>query len=171
MRISFDLDDTLICYGGDVPCEPRLSWLLRLFIHDEPLRRGTTQLARDLHSRGHELWIYTTSYRRPFAVKCWMRAHGIRVARVVNQSEHMKRFGHGAAPSKNPAAFGIDVHVDDSPGVAIEGERHGFQVVVVDRSSADWVGRILHAVDEHSESATEVKRNEEGNGNVRPSRA
>jgi hypothetical protein len=24
MRISFDLDDTLIWYGGDVPREPRL---------------------------------------------------------------------------------------------------------------------------------------------------
>ena len=29
MRISFDLDDTLICYGAGVPNEPALSLLLR----------------------------------------------------------------------------------------------------------------------------------------------
>ena len=40
MRISFDLDDTLICYEAGVASEPRLPWYLRLFISDEPLRLG-----------------------------------------------------------------------------------------------------------------------------------
>src|SRR5262249_34681987 len=40
MRISFDLDDTLICYQPGVPCEPSLPWHWRLLGGNEPLRRG-----------------------------------------------------------------------------------------------------------------------------------
>ena len=40
MRISFDLDDTLICYQPHVPREPPPSWAWRLVIQDEPLRLG-----------------------------------------------------------------------------------------------------------------------------------
>jgi hypothetical protein len=147
VRISFDLDDTLICYGDGVECEPRLPWILRLFIRDEPLRRGSTRLLRELHDRGHELWVYTTSDRGARAVRWWLRAHGIHVSRMVNGTEHAKCFGQGSSPTKRPHAFGIDLHIDDSEGVAIEGERYGFRVCVVEPSADDWVERVLAAVD------------------------
>ncbi len=147
LRISFDLDDTLICYGDGAECEPRLPWLLRLLVRDEPLRRGARRLLRELNDRGHEVWVYTTSHRGARAVRRWFRAHGVRVARVVNGTEHAKCFGQGSAPTKRPHAFGIDLHVDDSPGVAIEGEQYGFRVCVVEPSASDWEERVLMAVD------------------------
>jgi hypothetical protein len=153
LRISFDLDDTLICYGDGVPCEPRLPWLLRLFVHDEPLRRGTRRLVRELADRGHEVWVYTTSHRGAPVVQRWLRAHGVRISRVVNGAEHTKCFGHGSSPTKRPHAFGIDLHVDDSEGVAIEGEQYGFRVCVVEPSASDWVERVLSAVDGASATA------------------
>ena len=153
MRISFDLDDTLICYGDGAPCEPRLPWLLRLFVRGEPLRLGAARLSRQLHDRGHELWVYTTSDRTARAVRWWLRAHGIRVARVVNGTEHVRCFGQGSSPTKRPHAFGIDLHVDDSEGVAIEGDQYGFRVCVVEPSASDWAERVLAAVDAASSSA------------------
>lgn len=156
MRISFDLDDTLICYGDGVPREPRLPWLLRLFVRDEPLRRGARRLLRELDDRGHEVWVYTTSHRRAGAVRRWFRAHGVRVARVVNGAENAKSFGHASSPTKRPHAFGIDLHVDDSEGVAIEGEQYGFRVCVVEPSCSDWVEQVLSAVD--GASATSAAR-------------
>ena len=84
MRISFDLDDTLICYGGTTPCETDLPWPLRLVAGNEPLPRGTRSLLMTLRSHGHELWVYTTSLRRPRQVRQWLRCHGVRVDRVVN---------------------------------------------------------------------------------------
>ena len=75
------------------------------------------------------------------------RLHGIRITRVVNGAEHAKYFGRGSLPTKRPHAFGIDLHVDDSAGVALEGERYGFGVCVVERSASDWVERVLAAVD------------------------
>jgi hypothetical protein len=49
-------------------------------------------------------------------------------------------------PSKYPPAFGIDLHVDDSEGVAEEGRRHRFAVVVVSPRDPDWAARVLAAV-------------------------
>src|SRR5947209_6395070 len=104
VRISFDLDDTLICYGAGASCERRLRWPVRLFIRDEPLRLGTVRLARELRGRGHEVWVYTTSDRPARAVRWWLRAHGILVVRVINGAEHAKCFGQGSAPTKRPNA-------------------------------------------------------------------
>ena len=148
MRISFDLDDTLICYQADVPQEQRLSWLRRLFVHDEPLRLGAPELMRQLRQRGWEVWLYTTSNRNPAAVRRWLRWHGVRIDGMINQDvhdRHLRRSPQDRPPSKNPAAFGIDLHVDDSEGVRMEGEQHGFQVVVVTPDDRDWTAKVLRA--------------------------
>src|SRR4051812_12292063 len=103
MRISFDLDDTLICYQDGVPREP-LGWLARRLAGDEPLRLGARELLNGLRRRGHEVWVYTTSYRDPWGVWWWLRLHGVRVGRVINQhvhDRHLRRPGR-YPPSKNP---------------------------------------------------------------------
>jgi hypothetical protein len=40
-------------------------------------------------------------------------------------------------------AFNIDVHVDDSPGVCMEGERHQFKTIIIAETDTDWVNNIL----------------------------
>jgi hypothetical protein len=62
IRISFDLDDMLICSGSRVPREPRLPWYLSLF-GGESLRRGARNLMCDLCCGGSELWVYTTTHQ------------------------------------------------------------------------------------------------------------
>ena len=57
-------------------------------------------------------------------------------------------------PSKYPPAFGIDLHVDDSPGIAIEGEQHGFRVLVIASDDPGWVTRVLEAVAAVAKSLT-----------------
>jgi hypothetical protein len=149
MRISFDLDDTLICYGAGVPNEPALPLLLRWLVADEPLRLGTRALMTELRARGWETWIYTTSYRRPAQVRRWLRFHGVAAAGVINQDTHEAFFRDkvdGHRPTKYPPAFGIDLHVDDSDGVRMEGDQHGFSVVVVRPDDRDWTEKVLAAV-------------------------
>jgi phosphoserine phosphatase len=63
MRISFDLDDTLICLREGAAHEPRLPWPWRMLVRDEPLRLGARRLLQDLRGRGHDVWIHTTSHR------------------------------------------------------------------------------------------------------------
>lgn len=148
MRISFDLDDTLICRDADVPREPALPWLVRQVVGHEPLRSGAVALLQQLRRDGWELWVYTASQRPRWQVRQWLRWHGVVVADVVNDQTHRARChprATGEVPSKNPAAFGIDLHIDNSEGVRIEGERFGFAVVVVEPQDRAWTRKVIEA--------------------------
>jgi hypothetical protein len=148
-ELYFDLDDTLICYREGVLTEPWLPFWLRWLVGDEPLRAGTPALMKELWGRGWEPWIYTSSPRRPQAVRRWLRLHGVTVAGIINQDDHEEYF-QGTSdrwrPTKYPPGFGIDLHVDDSEGVRIEGERHGFVVVVIEPHDQAWAEKVLEAV-------------------------
>lgn len=151
MRISFDVDDTLVCLRTEAPNEP--GWVPNL-IHGwlgEPLRQGTRSLFQKLRRRGFSIWIYTTSVRSPFQIRLWLILHGIRVDGVINEERHRtqlagRRFAR--VPSKYPPAFGIDLHVDDSEGVKMEGEQHRFRVALVRPSDEHWGKAVLDAAEE-----------------------
>lgn len=84
---------------------------------------------------------------RGAVVMCSVR---VRVATVLNARSHLRavqKLGLEPAPSKYPPAFGIDLHVDDSPGVALEGERFGFNLLVVQPDDADWAAKVLECVE------------------------
>jgi hypothetical protein len=66
MRISFDVDDTLVC-GPSVPADPPPAWWRR-WRYPEPLRRGSRDLMAELIRRRFEVWLYTTSYPNSRAV-------------------------------------------------------------------------------------------------------
>jgi hypothetical protein len=143
MRISFDIDDTLVC-DDSVPVEQFVPRWKRWF-YPERLRLGTRDLLRELIARRHQVWIYTTSYRSPHYLRGWFGSIGVPLSGVVNQRRHERVIGrHG--PSKNPSAFGITLHVDDSEGVAEEGRRYGFRVVVVNPHDGDWAMHVQGAI-------------------------
>ena len=144
MRISFDLDDTLIC-DASVPTEQRLAWWRRCGVV-RGTASGTRSLMTALARRRCKVWIYTSSGRCPHYLKSWFASCGISIEGVVNQARHERAVGL-RGPSKFPPAFGIDLHVDDSSGVAMEGADHRFAVVVVTPEDPDWVERVLREVD------------------------
>lgn len=144
MRVGFDLDNTLIPQGKDFPVEVAVPLLpLKLWFR-EPLRVGTRRLLRALAADGCELWIYTTSARDPAHLRLWF----LRLGGVLNWHTHNKlqRAGHCPSCSKYPPAFGIDLLIDDSEGVAAEGRAHGFDVLVISPSDEGWDERIRAAV-------------------------
>jgi hypothetical protein len=143
MRISFDLDDTLICYQPGALNEPdRVRWWLR-WLRGEPLRLGAAALLAEL-AREHELWVYTTSHRHPLTVSWWLWGYGVRVRYVVNQDRHERAFGRQGR-SKDPAGFGIDLHIDDSWGVWLE-NRFERNVCVVLHDDPNWTDKVRDAV-------------------------
>lgn len=145
MTISFDLDDTLIPGMKKFPTESRT--LLQRLSGAEPLRLGTGALWRTLQSEGHRIVIYTTSLRSRRKIWWTFFTHGIILYRIINQKTHVRRLGKNSGLySKYPPAFGIDVHIDDSEGVAREGLQHGFPVIVVSEQEKDWAGYIQKAL-------------------------
>ena len=148
-RVSFDVDDTLACHPARVAFE---RGCFPAFMHrwfGEPLRFGTSTLMRELRRRNCSVWIYTTSGRSESYIRRWLLLHGIRIDGVINSARHRHEVASHRllrVPSKYPPAFGIDLHVDDSEGVEMEGAEHGFRVVLVRPDDPHWTQRVLDAV-------------------------
>lgn len=149
MRCAFDLDDTLI--PGLVPfaLEPLPRSPLRRLLCREPLRLGTVQLFNELWRHGHEVWIYTTSFRGPMATAMMFRGYGTRIGGMINGDRHRKRMAALGESyktcTKYPPAFEIDLLVDDSEGVAAESRCYGFEVLRVQPEDECWADAVREA--------------------------
>ena len=142
MTISFDLDDTLI------PGTKRFETEKRTIVHRlfglEKIRSGTIELFKELRTKGHRIYIYTTSFRSTTKIKLTFYSYGIPVDTAINQKRHDRQLRENKTrTSKFPPAFDIDVHVDDSPGLRIEGERFNFKTIIVDEYDKNWGQTIL----------------------------
>ena len=128
MNISFDLDSTLIPNGKEFETEKR-TFMAKVF-RVEKLRKGTKELFSSLEKEGHNLNIYTTSFRSKSRIRFMFWCYSIRVGKIVNQIEnHQKLKSINISSSKYPTVFGFDLHIDDSKGVEIEGNKHNFKVL------------------------------------------
>lgn len=146
MKISFDLDDTLI--PSDDNCFPteRRNYLQRM-LGVEKLRLYTSELFRHLQSEGHEVGVYTTSYRS--RLKLWLHlfSYGITPDFIITEKENRKKLKkRQLSCSKYPPVFGIDLHVDDSLGVEREGKKYSFQTILVNKEDFDWREKIKRRV-------------------------
>jgi phosphoserine phosphatase len=107
MDISFDLDSTLIPNGEEFETENRSN--IAKFFGIEKIRKGTVELISELQSKGHNIHIYTTSFRSKRKIRQTLKYYGIRVNRIVNEKENrhvLKSLNINA--SKFPPAFNFD---------------------------------------------------------------
>lgn len=140
MTIAFDLDNTLIRCDHDFALETPTRRLWARLVGSEHLRAGIVDLHRFCRSQGWNIWVYTTSYRSPWAIRKLFWLHGLHLDGVVNQARHTRDVR--VRSTKYPPQYGIDLLVDDSHGVRIEGERHGFRTVVVDPTDSQWAEKV-----------------------------
>ncbi len=153
MTISFDIDNTLLPYSNEFEVEKK--GILPRLLKAEPLRKGTIQLFKELESRGHEIWIYTTSFRSPNHLKRTFKSYGLHPTRIINEKINQKQLKkHNCTASKNPKLFGIDLHVDDSKGVEQEGEKYGFKTIIIELEDTEWTVKILKKLDEIKNNKT-----------------
>lgn len=145
MRLAFDLDNTLIRCGHDFPLATPQRRILARLLSNEQLRHGIKELADHCRQRGWEVWVYTTSYRSAWRIRRLFWLYGIRLDGVVNQQRHDREARTRC--TKHPPSFGIDLLIDDSEGVRIEGERHGFWMLVVAPEDARWAEKVHAALE------------------------
>ena len=149
MRISFDLDDTLFVAEEDgFTLEPPLKFPWNR-IYKERLRAGTVGLMQRLREMQCEIWVYTTSFRSPFYIRSLFRHYGIRIDEIVNGARHAKEVQaeHSEPmPSKYPAHYRIDLHVDDDKSVLANGQYYGFLVFQIGPPDDEWAEKIIAAV-------------------------
>ncbi|TFZ64799.1 hypothetical protein E4631_17560 [Hymenobacter sp. UV11] len=106
----------------------------------EPLRQGVRELVAFCRQQKWEVWIYTTSYRSSFHIRKMLWVYGLHPDGIINQTHHTKHVR--VRSTKHPPTFGIDVLIDDSRGVELEGQRFNFSVIQIDPQDMDWVAII-----------------------------
>lgn len=147
MRISFDLDGTLISRQIDWEVEPNLKGFRK---DQDYLRKGTIELFKWIRLKNHEIWIYTNSYRGFKELKRWFDECGIPVDKVINQVLHdEKKLENDCnlTPEKNPNWFDIDMHFDDSDELAQQGN-----VYKVDPLDLNWVEQVKQYINNHEQT-------------------
>lgn len=143
MIVSFDLDDTLISKKFELE---KVS-LFQRFLGIESIRKGTINLFQEIKEQKHDIFIYTTSYRSELRIKWTFYSYGIPVDFVINQQKHQKIIQNtGIYCSKFPPIFHIDVHVDDSIGVEMEGEKYGFKTIIISETDKNWIQTVLNRI-------------------------
>jgi len=140
MRVAFDLDNTLIRNDFNFPLALAQWPFLQKLLQTESLRLGVRELFAFCQNRGWEVWIYTTSYRSPLYIRKMLWVYGLRADGIVNQTRHTQQVR--VKSTKHPPTFGIQVVLDDSRGVQVEGERFGFSVIQIDPQDAGWVETV-----------------------------
>jgi hypothetical protein len=161
VRISFDLDDTLVRCGKRFPilAPAGARWDVKRALCSELLRIGASELLHELASAGHEVGVYTSSDRSRTRVWLNFWSYGVSLGHVVNKTVHDAWWRHLDARRrtelgpclKYPPAFGIDLLIDDSRAVAAQGNALGYRVLLIDPDDDDWCARVLRAVDPRDE--------------------
>ena len=142
VTISFDLDDTLIPSSKTFLTE-RQNFLHFLF-GIEKLRLGTIDLFTWLKKENYNICIYTTSYRSRLKIRTTFLLNGFWIKKIINQQRHNNEVDAAfKICSKHPPSFGIDVHIDDSEGLSLEGQRFNFRTIIVSEKDENWSRKII----------------------------
>ncbi len=145
MIVSFDLDETLFVNSEKVPVEKPLKFPLNKIYRDR-LRAGAVKLLKWINKSDIELWIYTTSYRSPRYISGIFRHYGIRIDNIINGKRHAEEVQGNRTeimPSKYPAKYHIDLHIDDEKSVYQNGIAHGFRVYLIKENDTEWTDNIM----------------------------
>ncbi|MDE5569071.1 MAG: HAD family hydrolase [Ruminococcus sp.] len=144
MIVSFDLDETLFVNLEKVPTEKPLKFPLNKIYRDR-LRAGAVDLLTWINKSDIQLWIYTTSYRSLRYISGIFRHYGIRIDNIINGKRHAEEVQGSKKeimPSKYPAKYHIDLHVDDEISVYQNGIAHGFRVYLLKENDTEWTDKI-----------------------------
>ena len=145
MNISFDLDNTLIPSDKEFETESK-SILAKLF-GIENIRKGTFDLISELQNHGHNIHIYTTSFRSKIKIRLTLKYYGIKVNRIINEKENRKVLkSKKINSSKYPPAFGFDLHIDDLKGVGFESEKFNFKAIIIDPTDNNSTEKIKNEI-------------------------
>ncbi|TWV99202.1 hypothetical protein [Chitinophaga pinensis] len=99
-----------------------------------------------MKKEGCKVYVYTTSLRSPMYIRCLFLSYGIWLDKVINKTVHDRILGkQGQQVSKLPVAFSIDLHVDDSAGVALEGQQYNFATVIVGGEDS-WAEKVMETI-------------------------
>ena len=141
MRISFELDQTLLTTRDEFPSEKQNIFQKVLLF--EKLRLGAVDLMKEIIEKGNEIWIYTTSSRpRHYIHELFLR-HGIEITDIINRKKHLDSLSiEKRTLAKFPPAFDIEVHIDNSDNVKLDAGIFGYRAIIIKPDDKNWAEEI-----------------------------
>ena len=149
MIVSFDLDETLFVNPAVIETEKDLKFPKNLIFKDK-LRLGTVEFLLKIRSHDIKLWIYTTSFRSEKYIRAFFKCYGITLDNIINGERHQKEVQRdrlNPLPSKYPAYYRIDLHVDDEKHVFQNGQTYGFKVYLLKENDPDWHIKLWNEIE------------------------
>ncbi|OJJ15704.1 hypothetical protein BKI52_38125 [marine bacterium AO1-C] len=147
MKIAFDLDGTLVRESHDFPLENQV---VHEHLSNENLREGTVGIWQQLREAGHELWVYTFSYRAIDRIEDLFRKYGLTIDGAINYQIHEETLrtsqSNFAGYWKYPPMFGFDLLIDNMEEIAREGKEYRFEVLWLKENDTDWGQKVLDRV-------------------------
>ncbi len=159
MKVSFDLDEVLFVSPDLYEVEPELRFPLnRMF--PERLRKGTVWLINELHRRGFEVWVYTSSFRTEVYIRALFRQYNIRFDQIVNGYRHKAEVQgkrDQTLPQKMPSHYRISLHIDDEDVIMQNARTYGYRAFKIYEPDPDWAQKVI-------DEAERIRKLEEANG-------
>jgi hypothetical protein len=113
----------------------------------EKLRLGTIELFKFLQKNRYETWVYTSSGRNEWYIRHIFWAYRLDLQGVVNYQKHYQKIKNAhLTASKYPQFWNIDLLIDDSLGVEMEGQKFGFKTLIIQPDDVNWVERIKNII-------------------------
>lgn len=148
MKISIDLDDTILVKPDFPHIESETTKLIRGCM-EECFRKGTRKLFEYLNLSGHEVGIYTNSYRGKSDLENWFSENEFNINFVINQQIHDSKTDQQpnrySLPDKCPHLFDIDIHIDDLIEIKESCEKFGVKIILAE-SSENWVEEVIYKI-------------------------
>ena len=145
MKISLDLDDTLLVKSDSLFIEENTTPLIRGFI-EEYFRQGTRKLFAYLSKRNFDVGVYSNSYRGKSALEAWFVENDFHINFVINQQIHDAKCdtqkNRYQLPDKCPHLFDIDIHIDDLEEIKRGAEKFGPTVILVSPAE-NWAELLI----------------------------
>ena len=116
------------------------------FFFQEKLRKGTVELFRELHRRGFEVWIYTSSYRSESYIRNLFKLYGVKLDGIINAQRHNKEVQSGHTrifPQKMPQRYHISLHIDDEENIIKSGRTFGCHAMRVYEPDDNWEEKVI----------------------------
>ncbi len=148
-RVSLDLDEVVFLSKDGGPAEKAAPFPMNLF-YKQRLRRGIPALFHFLHTRGYDIWVYSSNCYSMDYVRSLMRVHRARVDGIItgtgknNMNPEEKKQLEDLIANK----YASTIHVDLDSLVLIDSKNKEFKDIPLNCTDETWSRAVMDGVGE-----------------------
>ena len=141
MRVSFDLDEVLICDPDKYPAE-KLPFPLNVAF-PETIRKNAGLLTAALCDFSFDVWVYTGKFYSSRHVKALLGIHRGRVSGVINGVN--KKYSDSPIQESFRNKYRVAVHIDNESIIWIDTRKKEYEIIDI-KSDKYWANKAFKLI-------------------------